>query len=62
MNIYIDNYEIKDGTGKTVAVHPVATVEYSPREGYRPEAMADLEKELQDLLERRLNNALKRDF
>ena len=62
MNIYIDTCEVKDGEGKVIAVHPTATVEYSPREGYKPEAMADLEKELQELLERRLSHALKHDY
>lgn len=62
MNIAITTYEVKDGTGKVIAVAPQATVEYSPREGYKPEAMADLEKELQDLLEKRLSRALRHDY
>ena len=60
MLISVYTHEVQNGNGEVIAVHPVASVEHSPREGFDHEIMRTLENELQELVTRRLNEAMER--
>ncbi len=60
MLISIYTHEAINGRGEVIAVYPVASVEHSPREGFDHETMRTLEKELQELVTKRLNEALEK--
>lgn len=60
MLISIYTHEVLNVNGKVICVQPVASVEHSPREGFDHEIMRQLENELQELVTRRLNEALEK--
>ncbi len=60
MQISIYTNEAVDAYGKAICVFPEAVVQHSPREGFDHETMRTLENELQELVTRRLNEALEK--
>jgi ABC-type transporter Mla maintaining outer membrane lipid asymmetry ATPase subunit MlaF len=59
MLISIYTHEATDAYGRVIYVDPLAVVSHSPREGLDPDTMAKLEEELQELVEKRLAEAMK---
>lgn len=60
MIISIYPQQTTDNNGKVVGVYIQASVEFSPREGYDVEKIAELERDLGQYIETRLLDALKK--
>lgn len=60
MSIEIEIFHAIDGTGCVISVDAQATVLYSPREGFDPDKIAALERDLGPFITQRLNAALKK--
>ena len=60
MIISIYPHQTTDHKGKVVGVYIRASVEFSPREGYDAEKIAELERDLGPYIETRLWDALKK--
>ena len=60
MTIEIEIFHAIYGTGGEISVDAQATVLYSPREGYDPDKIAALERDLGPFITQRLNAALKK--
>lgn len=60
MTIYVNMNQYHDQkTGKALYIEPQAVIEHSPRECLDNEKLAALERELTELLTRRLRDAIK---
>ena len=60
MLISVYTHECYDGYGKIKYVDPVVLVSHSPREGLDHETIRNLENELQELVTKRLNEAIEK--
>lgn len=60
MLISVYTHECYDAYGRIKYVEPVASVSHSPREGLDHEIIRQLENELQELVTKRLNEAIKK--
>ena len=58
MLISVYTNEVYDGYGRINSVYPQAVVNHSPREGLDHEVIRNLENELQELVTKRLNEAI----
>lgn len=61
MLISVYTHEVYDGYGRIKSVYPQAVVNHSPREGLDHEVIRKLENELQELVTKRLNEAISRE-
>ena len=60
MFIYFNANEIVNVYGKATYISPEVRIEHSPREGFDHETIRLLENELQELVTKRLNEALQK--
>lgn len=60
MLISVYTHEVYDAYGRIKWVEPVVSVNHSPREGFDHGTLGQLEKELQDLITKRLNEAIEK--
>lgn len=60
MLISVYTHECCDHRGRVKYVDPVVSVSHSPREGLDHETIRTLENELQELVTRRLNEAIEK--
>ena len=60
MLISVYTHEVYDGYGRIKYVEPIVSVSHSPREGLDHEIIRKLENEMQELVTKRLNEAIKR--
>ena len=60
MSIDLDIYSSVDAYGAACSVEVQATVLYSPREGFDPDKIAALERDLGPYITTRLNDAVKK--
>lgn len=60
MLISVYTHEYYDAYGRIKYVEPVVSVNHSPREGLDHETIGKLENEMQELVTKRLNEAIKR--
>ena len=58
MNIDILIYEVTDGAGRVSLVDVKSTITYSPREGFDPDKIACLERDVGLFIQHRLNDAI----
>lgn len=58
MLISVYTNEVYDGYGRITSVYPQAVVNHSPREALDHETIRKLENELQELVTKRLNEAI----
>lgn len=58
MLISVYTHEVYDAYGRIKYVEPVVSVSHSPREGLDHETIRKFENELQELVERRLKEAI----
>lgn len=61
MLISVYTHEVYDGYGRIRYVEPVVSVSHSPREGLNHEVNRKLENELQELVTKRLNEAISKE-
>lgn len=60
MLISVYTHEVYDAYGRVKYVEPVVSVSHSPREGLDHETIRKLENELQELVSKRLNEAIEK--
>lgn len=60
MLISVYTHEVYNTKGRVTWVEPVVQVNHSPREGLDHETMGKLEQEMQELVERRLKEAIEK--
>lgn len=58
MRIYIDIAECKNHTGKVIAAMPQVDIEVGIDEGYDMHALHDLKRQMEQLIEEKLNGGL----
>lgn len=58
MRIYIDITECKDCRGRVIAAQPAVSIEVDVDEGYHIPSLRSLKNELQDMLERRIQECI----
>ena len=61
MFIYVNLNEVTDCRGEAKYFYPDVRVEHSPREGLNHEVIRKLENELQELVTKRLNEAMRKE-